>query len=247
MKRYKELSDNNQIFFITFHQSMDYEDFVEGFKADISESGNLVYSLKDGIFKQACKNAEAIDHNNEKVVLIIDEINRGNISKIFGELITLLENDKRKGNENEIEAILPYYKTKLSIPNNLFIIGTMNTIDRSVDYIDYAIRRRFLFITLKSDKEKIKIFNRSYKSQKMEYHCLELFNNIENIIKENLDDHFDFDDIMIGHSYFMCTTKGRLQIKLEYEIKPLLLEYIKDGILHDSKILREKIEKLIIK
>ena len=110
MKRYKELVDKEQIFFTTFHQSMDYEEFVEGIKPETTSDNKIIYKLKDGIFKEACKLAK-----NNKVVLIIDEINRGNISKIFGELITLLEVDKRKDKENEIEVIIPYSKEKFSV------------------------------------------------------------------------------------------------------------------------------------
>lgn len=235
MKRYKELVDKEQIFFTTFHQSMDYEEFVEGIKPETTSDNKIIYKLKDGIFKKACKSAE-----NNKVVLIIDEINRGNISKIFGELITLLEVDKRKGRENEIEVILPYSKEKFSVPDNLYIIGTMNTADRSIGYIDYALRRRFAFITIKADKLAIEKYYNDNKNSDCKDKAINLFDKIEKLIKENINEEFEADDIMIGHSYFMAQNFEELQNKLEYEIKPLLLEYFKDGILKSNKYLKDK-------
>lgn len=238
MKRYKELVDKKRIFFTTFHQSMDYEEFVEGIKPK-TINGNITYELEDGIFKKACKSAK-----NNKVVLIIDEINRGNISKIFGELITLLEVDKRKGRENEIEVILPYSKEKFSVPDNLYIIGTMNTADRSIGYIDYALRRRFAFIPIKADKSAIEKYYNDNKNSDCQDKAINLFNKVKELIKGNINEEFEADDIMIGHSYFMAQNFEELQNKLEYEIKPLLLEYFKDGILKSNKDLKNTINNL---
>lgn len=238
MKRYKELVNKEQIFFTTFHQSMDYEEFVEGIKPK-TINGNITYELENGIFKEACKSAE-----NNKVVLIIDEINRGNISKIFGELITLLEVDKRKGKENEIEVILPYSKEKFSVPDNLYIIGTMNTADRSIGYIDYALRRRFAFISIKADKSAIEKYYNDNKNSDCKDKAINLFNKVKELIKGNINEEFEADDIMIGHSYFMAQNFEELQNKLEYEIKPLLLEYFKDGILKSHKDLKDTIDNL---
>ena len=187
--------------------------------------------------------SEPIENNENPVVLIIDEINRGNIAKIFGELITLLEADKRKNADNEIEVQLPYSKEAFSVPQNLYIIGTMNTTDRSIGYIDYALRRRFAFITIKAEKEKIENFYND-KNSDCKDNALKLFDNVEKIIKENLNEEFEFDDIMIGHSYFMAEKEEELKRKLEYEIKPLLLEYYKDGILKNDKELKYKIKEL---
>ena len=347
MNRYKELIDKNQIYFTTFHQSMDYEEFVEGFKPTANDD-NIYYEVKDGIFKEACNStktageengiknvwdkfqnelnekdirydsknnnigkitlktkrgldfylntddngyvrykpasqegnnwryiraalfglyfnkyksalsyteplldylkknynlSDPIENNDNPVVLIIDEINRGNISKIFGELITLLESDKRNGSENEIKVVLPYSKETFSVPNNLYIIGTMNTTDRSIGYIDYALRRRFAFITIKALKEKIENY---YKDDELKEKAASLFDTIEEIISNNLNDEFDIDDIMIGHSYFMAKDIKELNTKLNYEIKPLLLEYLKDGILQNNNELKNTIKDLII-
>ena len=139
--RYDKLVKKGRIRFVTFHQSFSYEDFVEGLRAKLK--GNAVdYSVEPGIFKQICDDCRRKD---EPYVLIIDEINRGNISNIFGELITLIEDNKRAGEEEKIEIVLPYSKETFSVPNNLYIIGTMNTADRSLVYIDTALRRRFFF------------------------------------------------------------------------------------------------------
>lgn len=144
LKRYKELRNEGQIEFITFHQSYSYEEFVEGIKP-ITENGNVTYACSPGIFKHLCE--KAVKNEDKKYVLIIDEINRGNISKIFGELITLIEDDKRLGAEHEITVRLPYSADKelFGVPAKLYIIGTMNTADRSIALIDTALRRRFEF------------------------------------------------------------------------------------------------------
>ena len=146
----------------------------------------------------------------------------------------MLEVDKRKGKENEIEVILPYSKEKFSVPDNLYIIGTMNTADRSIGYIDYALRRRFAFISIKADKLAIENYYDN-KNSDCKDKAINLFEKIEKLIKENINEEFEADDIMIGHSYFMAQNFEELQNKLEYEIKPLLLEYFKDGILKSNK------------
>jgi 5-methylcytosine-specific restriction endonuclease McrBC GTP-binding regulatory subunit McrB len=134
-----------RIRFVTFHQSFSYEEFVEGIRAS-TEDGQIRYGVQDGIFKEMCKNAS--DNSEDNYVLIIDEINRGNISKIFGELITLVEDSKRAGNDEALSVILPYSKESFSVPKNLYIIGTMNTADFSLSLIDLGLRRRFDFIEM---------------------------------------------------------------------------------------------------
>lgn len=328
MEKYDELEDK-QIFFTTFHQSLDYEDFVEGLKPviqrnDKGEGIGVTYEPQQGLFKIAC---EATKSNNDKsiieyidkylntiigyknkkkiptlsgkselyvwwnkgdsklctrsvlstaeckeeeyspsplniekvklqalgdgiennfkqyaeafinavkkeynldnkiaskpVVLIIDEINRGNVSKIFGELITLLEADKRTGSEHPIHVTLPYSKNPFCVPSDLYIIGTMNTTDRSTGTIDYALRRRFSFITLPADGNKIE--------QEI---ARNIFYNVKEFIINHKSAEMDIDDLMIGHSYFMAGGEEELKLKIEYDVIPLIKEYIKDGILN---------------
>ena len=136
--------------FVTFHQSFSYEDFIEGIRpAYVKETNSIDYSPKDGVFKEICRTAA--EHPEKEYAVFIDEINRGNISEIFGELISLIEVDKRKDMENELSATLPYSKEIFVVPRNLNIFGTMNSADRSVGTIDIALRRRFKFIPMNPD------------------------------------------------------------------------------------------------
>lgn len=167
------------------------------------------------------------DETPQNYVLIIDEINRGNVSKIFGELMTLLEADKRLGGEHPIKVTLPYSKESFGVPSNLYIIGTMNTTDRSVGNIDYAVRRRFAFVTLESKEE---VIEQHYKNDEtLKNKALELFNSVKAfLIKHKFD--MDIADLMVGHSYFLAKDEEELGLKWKYEIVPLLHEYYKDGI-----------------
>ena len=357
MEKYQEYVEKGQIAFVTFHQSMDYEDFVEGLKPQLVENsdGNTVgiaYRIEDGIFKRLCKKAiedsalvsmqdnfesvwgKLVDELDEKdfieipllsgkntfrielneygtglatrtyeddsfqkdrwisgkskffskeqlynvyrglpgtparghdnyrkaiiryckenlglieyalplnntqsntnpFILIIDEINRGNVSKIFGELITLLESDKRIGSMHPINVRLSYSKELFSVPPNIYLIGTMNTTDRSVGAIDYAVRRRFAFITLKSEKAVIEKFYDNVPGGTdavLKNKALELFSSVKRFIEENKIEE-DFDDLMPGHSYFMAKSDAELEQKFAYEVLPLLYEYHKDGLL----------------
>lgn len=357
MEKYQEYVEKGQIAFVTFHQSMDYEDFVEGLKPQLVENsdGNtagIAYRVEDGIFKRLCKQAikdsalvsmqdnfesvwgKLVDKLDEKnfieipllsgkntfrielneygtglatrtyeddsfqkdrwingkskffskeqlynvyrglpgtparghdnyrkaiiryckenlglveyalplnntqsntnpFILIIDEINRGNVSKIFGELITLLEADKRIGRMHPINVRLPYSKELFSVPPNIYLIGTMNTTDRSVGTIDYAVRRRFAFITLKSEKSAIEKFYDNVSSGTdavLKNKALELFSLVKRFIEENKIEE-NFDDLMPGHSYFMAKSDAELEQKFIYEVLPLLHEYHKDGLL----------------
>lgn len=338
MAEYERLREVGQIAFCTFHQSMDYEDFVEGLKPEV-QAGHVTYKVEDGIFKRICDKASkakgkdiiaciddylqkirgyenrreiptitgkskllvwweegnktistrsvrAISHNTEQYspsplnidkvkaqalgermennwpayarafieavkeeyhveeetptkphVLIIDEINRGNISRIFGELITLLEADKRTGGgAHPIKVTLPYSKESFSVPDSLYIIGTMNTTDRSTGAIDYAVRRRFAFITLETSRE---VVEGNIQDKNVRAKALALFDQINgkgtddktSFIATHQAGDFDLEDLKVGHSYFIAKDLPELERKMRYEVIPLLREYIKDGIL----------------
>lgn len=230
MKEYDKLIDAGRIAFTTFHQSMDYEDFVEGYKP-VDGGSEMKFELKPGVFLTICEKAKDLP-----CALIIDEINRGNISKIFGELITLLEADKRDGGNHRIQVNLTYSQKPFSVPANLYIIGTMNTTDRSVGGIDYALRRRFAFYTLKSDRS---VVEGRYSDTGLKSKATTLFDKVEEFLKNNPAD-MKIDDLMPGHSYFMADNLDDLANKAEYELIPLIEEYAKDGIIEVSD---EKLNK----
>ena len=337
-KEYEELVEAGQIVFTTFHQSLSYEDFIEGIKPEITEGGNIKYEVKDGIFKQLCSRAieqkpknsdieiydfdrgwndliaeaeqnllsdsmlslrtrngeevyvtkitdnknikikhkgggsgteynvpydrinnlykvfpdlsvisnidkefdsviggsnssaywavlnyinNKIKENNKEIdfeetknhVLIIDEINRGNVSAIFGELITLLEEDKRKGNPEHTVVKLPYSGNNFSVPNNVYIIGTMNTADRSVEALDTALRRRFSFVEMQPNSNEL--------SEVENVDLSKLLETINKRIEVLIDK-----DHQIGHSYFIgIEDLDGLRRTFKDKIIPLLEEY----------------------
>lgn len=245
-KRYKELQSEGRIYFTTFHQSLDYEEFVEGLKPDTDSLNDkdMRFVVKPGIFKRICMAASAADGNNtnKPYVLIIDEINRANVSKVLGELITLLEKSKRLGGDDEFTVTLPYSGEKFGVPDNLYIIGTMNTADRSLGYIDYAVRRRFAFMTLESQSDVIRDYYHN-EGELMEKE-ISLFTSVRDLIKDNLNSDFDLKDIMIGHSYFLAKSGDEYKLNLEYKIRPLLEEYLRDGIIVDNGEMRTAIANI---
>ena len=181
-----------------------------------------------------------MEENDKAYVMVIDELNRGIVSKVFGELITLLEADKRKGRINAESVVLPYSKKGFHIPNNVYLIATMNTADRSLGSLDYAIRRRFAFIAEKPFGLEVEGFNE------------ELFEKVSRLFVKNFDeykesgwdqtmklepadtlsDEYKPEDVWIGHSYFlMQDEEDNTSNRLLYEIIPLLEEYVRDGVL----------------
>ena len=181
-----------------------------------------------------------MEENDKAYVMVIDELNRGNVSKVFGELITLLEADKRKGRINAESVVLPYSKKAFHIPNNVYLIATMNTADRSLGSLDYAIRRRFAFIAEKPFGLDVEGFDE------------DLFEKVSSLFVKNFDDYkesgwdqtmklepadtlsdeYKPEDVWIGHSYFlMQDEEDNTSNRLLYEIIPLLEEYVRDGVL----------------
>lgn len=227
---YRLAEAENRVRTITFHQSYSYEEFIEGIRPILSSEaiGKIGYKLENGIFKDLCFNAEKelnkIGGNSKYIdkpyYMIIDEINRGNISKIFGELITLIEQDKR-GN---LKTILPYSKKEFTVPSNVYIIGTMNTADRSIAAIDTALRRRFTFVEVEPDSSVLSQYGNHIVNDIVD--LSKLMDAINDRILERLDrDH------RIGHAYFMgIESLNNLYQTWYYKILPLLGEYFYNDI-----------------
>lgn len=239
--------DESRIKFVQFHQSYSYEDFIQGYRP--SDNG---FVLKNGVFYDFCHKAEKdIDR---PYFFIIDEINRGNLSKILGELMMLIEKDHR----GEMLNLL-YSNEEFCVPKNIRIIGMMNTADRSLAMMDYALRRRFAFYSFKpafenndnnednenngnNDKNGNKKFE-AYINSKHNYKFKALINAVKELNKEIADDDNLGEGFKIGHSYF-CTdediTDEWLNNVIEYEIKPLISEYWFD----EPKKVKKQIDEL---
>lgn len=233
----QEIKDAN-IEMVQFHQSYSYEDFIQGLRP--TQKGG--FDLRDGIFYSFCQRALA--HPDRPFFFIIDEINRGNLSKIFGELMMLIEADKR---EEKFALKLTYAEDeedRFYVPSNLYIIGTMNTADRSLAIIDYALRRRFAFITLQPDygNNFRSFLDSKGLSAGMVEHICSSVTKVNSKIKEDLNLGEGF---QIGHSYFCTFTTSEDENKwwneiLSFELKPLLEEIWFD----DSTIVSEVLKQL---
>ena len=218
---------------VQFHQSYSYDDFVQGYKPTADGS----FELKNGVFYTFCQTAQA--DPSHAYYFIIDEINRGNVSKIFGELMMLIEADKR----GQAYAIpLAYDDTPFYIPENVSIIATMNTADRSLAVVDYALRRRFAFITLEpqyNQKFRQYLLDREVPVVLVDF-MIEKMTKLNTIIAE--DGHLGR-GFMIGHSYFTAPSGDAVrwyERVIRLEIEPLLLEYWFD----DPELARTETAKL---
>ena len=222
-KSYEKLVTAGQVVFTTFHQSYSYEDFIEGIRAETT-GGQINYVIKSGIFKELCK--KATEATDKKFVIIIDEINRGNISRIFGELITLIEDSKRDGESEAMRAVLPYSRGEnnqpeyFSVPNNVYIIGTMNTADRSLAGLDLALRRRFDFKEMMPDVSTLN----GIKVDNIE------IDTLLTVINQRIEVLLDREHT-IGHAYFIglksanANTITDLASIFKNKVIPLLQEY----------------------
>ena len=226
-ERFESLKKAGQIEFTTFHQSYGYEEFIEGIKPILEENskGELSYHIEEGVFKKLCDNATCNPSKN--YVILIDEINRGNISKIFGELITLIEKSKRLGREEETTSKLPYSKKEFGVPKNVYILGTMNTADRSIALLDTALRRRFQFIEMMPDSG---VFKKLNKNKELLVEGINIKNMLDTMNKR-IEILYDREHT-IGQAYFIDLVKNPTIENLEdifnYKIIPLLQEYFYD-------------------
>lgn len=232
--------------FITFHQSYGYEDLLEGIRPHVhgengEGGGRLAYRLEDGVFKRAVQAAlelagwkGTIDafcqlrpqerqqklENAPPYAVFIDEINRGNVARIFGELITLLEPDKRLGAEHELMVTLPYSRTRFGVPTNLHVIGTMNTADRSVEALDAALRRRFEFQELSPDPSLLQFERKMEGNVDLEQMLRTMNHRIEKLLDR---------DHCLGHAYFLGLqddpTLAALKRVFRNKVLPLLKEH----------------------
>ncbi|MCY3931568.1 MAG: AAA family ATPase [Acidobacteria bacterium] len=243
-KRYRKLKADGRVAMVTFHQNYAYEDFVEGIRPRLTEPGerdadaeaaeaaeasaspDLAYELKHGVFRRICAAAEGErraarteGREPERFVLIIDEINRGNIPKIFGELITLIEGSRRLGESDETRVTLPYSGDEFGVPNNLYVIGTMNTADRSIQQLDTALRRRFTFVEMMPNPD-----HELIPGDVGGVDCRKMLRAMNERIVLLLDREHQ-----IGHTYlFKVKSIEDLADRFQNRIFPLLQEYFYD-------------------
>lgn len=228
LRCFNNLVQDGHIRFVTFHQSFCYEDFVEGIRAVTDNDGKISYEVKDGIFKELCTEARgtAGEAVSLPYVLIIDEINRGNVSRIFGELITLLEDshraslDKDSYQRDTVTVRLPYSRDFFSVPENIYIIGTMNTADQSLTGLDVALRRRFAFTEMPPRPELLQ-------SRRLEGTTVTL-GDLLDCLNQRIAALLDKEHCL-GHAYFMglgdSVSVAELSDVFKKHIVPLLEEY----------------------
>lgn len=215
---------------VQFHPSYGYEDFIRGIKVSTKPgSDTILYETVNKVLGSIAELAKK--HKKTKFFLIIDEINRANLATVFGELIY--------GLEYRTEPVATPYSVnnnnRISMPDNLYIIGTMNTADKSIGGIDYAIRRRFLFFEQLPDVKVIRDYKVESGAVQVELNAqaIKLYENVEKIFEEDyLSPEYRKEDVQIGHTYFLVDSKDKLMKRFEYQIIPILKEYYKDGIIN---------------
>ena len=231
MADYRKLCTAGNIAFVTFHQTYDYTDFVEGLRPQVTADKRMTYELVPGVLRRLAALATSEQRQGEQFVIIIDEINRGNVSKILGELITLIESDKRLKAKNALEVTLPISGDTFGLPLNLHLIGTMNTADRSIALIDTALRRRFDFIAMDPKPEVLD--SDTYEGDVKPSDFLRLLNT-------KLAGVFRDREHAIGHAWFMPdgekpSTQEQVLKAFKEKVVPTLTEWLWD----DSEKLRE--------
>ena len=229
--RYEKHRRDGRIEMITFHQNTTYEDFVEGIRPVLTEPGDRAaaasseridasevrYEMSRGVFQRMAE--RAANDSDQRYVLIIDEINRGNITRIFGELITLIEDSKRIGETDEARVTLPGSKTDFGVPANLYVLGTMNTADRSIALLDTALRRRFVFEEMMPDPS-----HPGVATNLDGIDCSKILDAMNRRIAVLLDREHQ-----IGHTYFLrVNSRSALAGTFRNRIMPLLQEYFYD-------------------
>jgi 5-methylcytosine-specific restriction protein B len=223
--------------FVTFHQSFAYEDFIEGIRPSYNTATKtLDYEPQPGVFMRICDLARA--NRSKQYALFIDEINRGNISEIFGELISLIELDKREGQFCELETVLPYSKKRFTVPNNLNIIGTMNSADKSIANIDLALRRRFEFINFPCDYVAL---DKELKTKGVTPDNVDGIDVIKllKVLNRRIELLLDADHA-IGQAYFMkVKNEADIIAVLTKKIIPLLEEYFFDDLQKVQMVLND--------
>lgn len=213
---------------VQFHPSYGYEDFIRGIKVSTKPgSDTILYETVNKVLGSIAELAKK--HPKTKFFLIIDEINRANLATVFGELIY--------GLEYRTEPVATPYavnnNNRISLPDNLYIIGTMNTADKSIGSIDYAIRRRFLFFEQLPDENVIREFKTDVGAVQTSLNekAIKLFEQVKKIFDDYLSPEYRREDVQIGHTYFLVDSEDKLLRRFEYQIIPVLKEYYKDGII----------------